>query len=227
MTVTIGRDSKTGQLRLVAGPQSMTVGAKQSVPMSVGREHVSLNIDDDGVVTLRNLNIENDTFVNGVGFEVKRIKGDEKIELGNERYSLEWDVIKPFMPKFADIRPLKKVWDNYQDTLLQHQIKERRSGVLRSVTGLITMGAMVLGVFSGRDNMIFAALYAVAAIISLLFFVKAFIDSSKLPQQQQAIRDSLPKKYVCPCCGHFMGAQSYEVIAQNKACPYCKAIYIK
>ena len=29
--------------------------------------------------------------------------------------------------------------------------------------------------------------------------------------------------YVCPKCGHFMGNQPYDILAQGKACPYCRA----
>ena len=225
--IKIGRDAATGQLKLTANGKSVTTGEKDSVPKGVGREHVSVIIDDGGKITLRNLNIENDTFVNGIGVEVKRVNEGDRIELAKEHFSLSWDVIKPFIPKFADIRPLKDVWDGYQSELLALQIKERRSGVLRSATGLITMAAMVLSVFTGRDNPLFLALYVLAGVVSAFFFVKAFRDSSKIPKLQQEIRDSLPKKYVCPQCGHFMGNQSYEVISQGKNCPHCKAIYIK
>ena len=225
--IIIGRDPQTGQFRLTANGKSMVTGEKDSVPKGISREHVSVTIDDDGKVTLRNLNIENDTFVNNIGIETKRISKGDAIQLGKEHFPLDWGLIEPFIPKFAEIRPLKKVWDDYQQQLLDMQIRERRSGVMRSATGLSTMAAMVLSVFTGRDNPLFLALYVLAGIVSAFFFVKAFRDSSKIPKQQQKIRDSLPQKYVCPQCGHFMGNQSYEVISQGRACPHCKAIYIK
>ncbi len=225
--IKIGRDATTGQLRVTTNGKSVAIGEKDSVPKGVGREHVSVTIDDGGAITLRNLNIENDTFVNNIGVEVKRLKKGDRIELAREHYPLSWDVLNPFIPKFADIRPLKKLWDDYQSELLNLQIKERRSGVLRSATGLITMAAMVLSVFTGRDNPLFLTLYALAGVVSAFFFVKAFRDSSKMPKLQQEIRESFPKKYVCPHCGHFMGNQSYEIISQGKNCPHCKAIYIK
>jgi hypothetical protein len=227
MTLTIGRDSQKGQLRMVAGSQTLLVGSKQSVPMSVGREHLRLTIDDDGRVILKNLNVENDTYVNGVGVEVKVIRRNDKIELGNDRYLLDWEVLDPFMPKFADIRPMKRVWDKYQQALLDQQIKERRSNALRSVTGIFTMSALVLGFFFGRESTLIASIYAIAITVSMGFFIKSFIDSSKIPHQQQALRDSLPKKYVCPCCKHFLGNQSYDIVSQSKSCPHCKAIFIK
>lgn len=226
-TIIIGRDTKTSQLRMTANGKSATISGKENVPMGVGREHISITIDDEGGVVLQNLNIENDTYVNGIGVEAKRLKDGDRIELSKEHYKIGWDILQPFIPKFVDISPLKKVWEEYQEELLQMQIKERRSGVLRSATGLITMAAMVLSIFTGRDNPMFLFLYIIAGVVSAAFFVKAYFDSSKMPKQQQEIRDSLPKKYVCPSCGHFMGNQSYNVLSQGKACPYCKAIYRK
>ena len=226
-TIIIGRDTKTSQLRMTANGKSATISGKENVPMGVGREHISITIDDEGGVVLQNLNIENDTYVNGIGVEAKRLKDGDRIELSKEHYKIGWVILLPFIPKFVDISPLKKVWEEYQEELLQMQIKERRSGVLRSATGLITMAAMVLSIFTGRDNPMFLFLYIIAGVVSAAFFVKAYFDSSKMPKQQQEIRDSLPKKYVCPSCGHFMGNQSYNVLSQGKACPYCKAIYRK
>lgn len=226
-TIIIGRDSKTSQLRMTANGKSAAICGKENVPMGVGREHISITIDDEGTVILQNLNIENDTYVNGIGVETKRLKEGDCIELGKEHYRIGWDVLQPFIPKFVDIRPLKKVWNDYQEEQLQLQIKERRSGVLRSATGLITMAAMVLSIFTGRDNPMFLTLYIIAGVVSAAFFVKAYLDSAKMPKKQQEIRDSLPKKYVCPSCGHFIGNQSYEILSQGKACPYCKAIYRK
>ncbi|MBQ9230682.1 MAG: FHA domain-containing protein [Prevotella sp.] len=224
-TITIGREGKTGKLCISVDDKTTTVGKNLSVPTGVSRDHIRLMVDDEGQVSLQNLNIENDTFVNGIGVERKRIKEGDRIELGKERYQLSWEILGQIIPRYVDIKPLEEVWNDYQEQLLKLQIRERRSGVLRSATGLITMGAVVLSIFTGRDNIMFLVLYGLAAIISAVFFVKAYIDSAKMPRKQQEIRDSLPKKYVCPNCGQFLGNQSYEIISQRTACPHCKAIY--
>ena len=104
-TIIIGRDSKTSQLRMTANGKSAAICGKENVPMGVGREHISITIDDEGTVILQNLNIENDTYVNGIGVETKRLKEGDCIELGKEHYRIGWDVLQPFIPKFVDIRP--------------------------------------------------------------------------------------------------------------------------
>ena len=223
MTITIGRDAQTSQLRINVEGKTTTIRAKENVPSGVSREHISITVDDEGQLTLENLNIGNDTFVNGLPIERKRIKEKDSIELGKEHYQLSWDDIAPFIPKYVNIKHLEEVWNDYQEQVLQMQIKERRSGVLRSATGLITMAAMLLSIFTGRDNPLFLILYIIAGVVSAAFFVKAYLDSAKMPRMQQEIRDGFPKKYVCPNCGQFLGNLSYDIISKRTSCPYCKA----
>lgn len=225
ITIIIGRNHQTNQLQLSVSGKSQLFGPQNSVPLSVSKEHVSLSIMDDGKMILKNLSVQNDTYVNMVGIESKRIKEGDRIELGAEHYNLDWNNLKPFIPQFVDIRPLKKVWDDYQKEILGLQIKEKRFGVLRSATGLITTLAIILSMFTGRDNLMFIILYAGAGLISAACFIKAYMECSKTPIRIQQIKDAFPKKYVCPHCGHYLGQVSYDVICQNGKCQHCRAIY--
>jgi len=227
VTIVIGRDQKTAQLRMSVNGMSQVFGQKDSVPTNVSREHVSFTIADDGTMVVKNLDIQNYTYVNMVGVESKRVKENDRIELGGGHYVLDWEYLKPFIPKYADIRPMKKVWDDYQNELLEIQIKEKRFGVLRSATGLITMAAILLSMFTSRDNPLYMTLYISAAVISALFFVKAYLESSKIPTRIQELKDELPKKYLCPNCGRYLGGISYDIVCQNDKCPHCQAIYKK
>lgn len=227
LKVVIGRNQSTAQLMMSVNGMTQSFGPKNSVPTSVSREHAILSIEDDGRMVLKNMNIQNYTFVNMVGIESKRIKEGDRIELGTNHYVLDWEFIKPFVPKYADIRPLKKVWDDFQEELLDMQIKEKRFGVLRSATGLITTVAILLSMFTSRENPLFIFLYVAAGVISAFFFVKAYIECSKTPRRIQELKDEFPKKYVCPNCGKFLGQQSFDLLSQNTKCPHCSAIYKK
>ena len=66
-------------------------------------------------------------------------------------------------------------------------------------------------------------LYLLGILISVGFTVKAYKDSSKGPLRQKQLTEEFQQHYVCPHCHHFLGFQSYEVLMQNEACPYCKA----
>lgn len=225
--VIIGRDGQTGKLRLTVGKQTATFGNPDSVPRSVSQEHVKLTIGDDGALVLTNLNINNDTYVNHRAVERKRISEGDHIVLGSEHYHLSWDMLMPFIPTVADISPLEQVWHDYQAERLQMQIKERRFNTLRSATGLITMFAVVLGAFTGRDNPLFMVLYAAAAVISLVFFFIAYKASSKIPLQQNQLTEDTKHRYKCPACGCLLTLQDYDMLRQTKGCPHCGAVWKK
>ena len=223
--ITIGRDGQTGKLRLTVGKQTSTFGAENSVPRSVSQAHARLTIGDDGTLVLTNLNIENETYVNHRAIERKRISEGDRISLGGDKYRLGWDMLKPFIPKMADIGGLEQVWRDYQRQRLQMQIRERRFNTLRSATGLITTLAVVLGAVTGRDNLLFTSLYIAAGLVSLVFFVIAFKASSKIPMQQQQLTEDTKHRYKCPACGALLTLQDFDMLRQTKGCPHCGAIW--
>ena len=227
ITIVIGRDHMSNHLYRKVNDRAQIVKQEKPVPNSVSKEHVSITIHDDGKMVLKNLNAQNYTYVNMVGIESKVIKEGDLIELGTGHYVLDWRNIQAFIPKFADIRPLKKVWEDYQKELMDLTIKEKRFGVLRSVTGVISGGAITLGLIFGRDNPVIIILYIVSALIGAAFFAKAYSECEKIPKQKQAIINAFPHKYVCPNCGHILDIKAYDIICMDKTCKFCHAIYKK
>ena len=228
VTVVIGRDHQTNRLRLVSNGKSQVLGQQNSVPTSVSKEHVAFIVNDDGTIILKNLSIQNDTYVNMVGIESKRIKEGDRIELGNGHYTLSWDILKPFVPKFADIRPLKKIWDDYQKEQDAFQIKQNRFSILRSATGILTMLSIAIGRFSNDGGgALSILLYVVGGIMAVVFIVISWNDAAKTPQKKRDMTDAFTKRYICPNCSHYLGPNSYDIISQNDRCPYCRAIYKK
>lgn len=223
----IGRDATTGQLRMSNGKQSQTFGEKDCVPKSVSREHVSLSVTENGEIVLKNLNVENDTYVNGKGIELKQIQRGDCIELGNDRWELSWNqFLDAVIPKFADIRPLEQVWKDFRTHQVKMQIKERKFNALRSATGLLTMAAVALSGVFGRDNSLYLYLYGSAAIISAVFFILSYRWASKIPMENARLQEETEKKYVCPECGKLFPLQKYEQLKQQGRCMNCKAIFI-
>ena len=222
--LTIGRDVQTSLLRITANGKTATLKEAPVCPSSVSREHALITVSDKGVVVIRNLNIENDLYVNGIGVEQKRIAAPDRIELGRDRYQLSWDVITPLIPHFVNISPLRQVWQDYESRLLALEISERRFGVLRSATGLITMAAILLSIFAGRSTL-YIVLYALAAIVSVVFFVMAFRSASKIPQRRRQLREETERNYCCPACGAMFSLQKYEQLRQTKRCAHCGAYF--
>lgn len=228
VTVVIGRDHQTNQLRLSANGNTQSFPNEKLLPSSVGEKHVAFIVNDDGTMILKNLSIQNDTYVNMVGIESKRIKEGDRIELGNDQYLLRWDILKSFIPIFADIRPLKKVWEDYQKEQDDFQIKQTRMNILRSATGILTMASFAIGRLSNNGGGLFSTLlYVTGGILAVFFIIFMWNEAAKTPQIKRDMTDAFTKKYVCPNCGRPLGSSSYDIISKNDRCPYCRAIYKK
>lgn len=223
MDIIIGRNDSDGRLLLTVDGNDQLVATPGSVPPSVGTTHCTLTINN-GQMRLKNLDVNNYTYINGQSIESKAVTKDDQITLGTDGYLLDWNLLSAYLP--TDIRPLKKVWEDFEQQNIRLQITERKFNTLRSMTGLITMIAIALSIATGGRSVWYIVLYGLAIIISLIFFVKAYRDASKMPQKRQELNKNFQHDYACPNCGHFMGNQSYDILTQNGCCPYCKKQFI-
>lgn len=223
MEIIIGRDSKSGKMMLIVDGNQQPSSMQETLPNSVGIQHCRLTFKD-GKIRLNNLDINNYTYVNGQIVESKVISPNDKVELGKDHFILDWTILKPYMP--IDISHLEKVWNNYESENIYLQIKERKFNAIRSVTGIFTMVAIALSIATGGRSKWYFVLYGVAILASVVFFVKAYLDSSKIPQKRLELTRQFQRDYVCPKCKHSMGTQPYEFLAQNSHCPYCKTQFI-
>lgn len=226
MEIIIGRDQQTRQLSIVKDGVTKHYGQPGSVPMDVSRHHISLQPIDEGKWKIKNLNEQNVTFVNGIAIESKNISENDKVELGNSHYLLNWDALNEPKEETVDIRPLKIIWKEYDEKKFDSQIAERKFNAARSATGIITMLAIACSIILGHGP-IYIILYALAIGISLAFTCLAYKKSTEVPKQQRELTKRFQQTYICPKCGHFMGFQDYDILVQNDACPYCKTKYKK
>lgn len=224
MEILVGRDNKTGKMILTAQGRSVLYGT-QRLPESVLPEHLKLTVEDN-TIRLKNLNINAYTYVNGLAVESKTITKQHTIEIGRDHVPFDWRALDEFITPEVDIRPLEVVWNSYENQNISVQIAERKFNTLRSMTGLITMVAIALSIATGGKSHWYILLYGIAIVVSIGFFVKSYLDSSKVPQKRQEINRAFQCEYVCPHCGHFLGNQSYDILTQNDHCPYCKAKFI-
>ena len=79
MEIILGRDPATKRLKAVIGQQPFLGGDPGSVPQSVSRQHCSLTRQGDGKYLLKNLKVENTTYVNGAPYEKKVVTENDRI----------------------------------------------------------------------------------------------------------------------------------------------------
>jgi len=219
----IGRDAASSALNINVNNNAQVVGAPGSVPKSVSRQHCQLTINDDGSIHLKNINPQNTTFVNGVAVMSKTVTRGDKVELGGDRYLLNWNLIDKAMPKEADIRPLKAVWETYINETKAVTQSRQRFQTLRGIVPVLTMSAVLIGYLSGGRGIVFLAIYAIVIALTIFFVIKSWKDIPKDEEQMKEIKDRLTQNYCCPECGYFFGFQEYSILSRNiDYCPRCK-----
>lgn len=226
MEIIIGRDQNTRQLSIVKDGKSRLYGQPNSVPMDVSRHHISLQPAGNGKWQIKNLNEQNVTFVNGIAVESKTISERDKIELGNSHYLFSWSALQEPKVETVDIRQLKRVWDEYNSANIEIRKRQKNIGLLASIPiGITMLGGLLSGV-APDDLKPFAYVFTVIALIVMLYgFYRRFTDNSI--EEQEEIKKTFQRRYICPKCGHFMGFQDYDILTQSDACPYCKTKYQK
>lgn len=228
MEIIIGRNQNTRQLAVIKDGVERNYGQANSVPMDVSRHHISLQPMGSGKWIIKNLNERNVTFVNGIAVESKTISESDKVELGNSRYLLSWSALSEPQVETVDIRPLKRVWEEYNQANIDLRKRQKNIGLLASVPiGITMLGGLLSGVAPDELKPFAYVFTAIALVVMLYGFYRRFTDNSI--EEQEEIKKSFQRRYVCPNpkCRHFMGFQDYEILIQSDACPYCKTKYVK
>ena len=179
MEILVGRTPQNQQLVITVDGKSKLYGAPGSVPMSVSRNHhLKLTKQADGTYLLENKKIQNVTYVNGQAVVSKGgITERDRIELGADRYLFDWSLLKSVLPKMEDIRPLKRIYDDYlaanqsdQYELEELKTKMENLGLYGSLTGIFTTSALVLSIIFGKEHLWYLFLYIIPIAITIYIF---------------------------------------------------------
>lgn len=242
-TILVGKEPGNGRLsvcvKIKGQPKVATIGELNSVPGSVSRckpaedvAHCKIEVDASGNMIVTNLKPQNVTYVNGAEIVSKKIKEDGTIELGTDRYSIQVSKIVetaskivtavcPPPPEEKSIKHLQQVWDEYNGKMRKIKIRQRNNGLLSSIPIAFSMlGGLIAGV--APEIREYALIFTgIALVIMLIGFYRRFTDKSI--EEMESITEDFQKKYVCPKqgCHHFLGMQPYNILRQNKKCPYC------
>lgn len=135
-------------------------------------------------------------------------------------------VQKPSTPTYS-IAHLEAVWEDYHETLLDIQRRQRTTTLLRSASPMFTVGSGVIAGIANRmgsqDVCVFTAILAGIGLILMFYsFFKGLSDNSI--EEKEEATELFNSYYVCPNpkCHHFMGNQAYQIVSQHKNCPWCK-----
>lgn len=225
MEIIIGRDQQTRQLCVVKDGNSKLYGQPNSVPMDVSRHHISLQPVGTGKWQIKNLNERNVTFVNGIAVENKIISENDKVELGNSHYLFQWDALSEPKVETIEIRPLKKIWDDYQQEDITIRNRQKNNGLLASIPlGFSMLGGIIAGV-APEIREVALVFTGIAFLIFIYGLYRRSQDNSTI--ELKRLQENFERKWVCPKCKRPLNFRSYTVLEQNDACPYCKTKFKK
>ena len=226
MEIVIGRNQQTRQLNIIKDGVERAYGQPNSVPTDVSRHHVSLQPAGAGKWQVKNLNERNVTFVNGIAIESKTVSESDKIELGNSHYLFSWDALQEPKVETIDIRPLRTIWDNYQQNEINIRDRQKSNGLWASVPlGFSMLGGLIAGV-APEIRGIALLFTGIAFVLFLYGLYRRSQDNSTL--ELKANQEEFDMKWVCPKCKHPLTCfRSFTILSQSDACPFCKTKYKK
>lgn len=236
MVFIIGREPSQngaigGRLRIVQLPlkKFFFLGEEGSVPRTVSREHVQLEVDDEGNCKIINRKPENPTFVNGLGILNKNVSSADRIELGSDKHQIDLasilKVVDHLLIKTYSIGHLQEIWDNYERDTEKLSRRKKIVSTLKSITCILSPLAGVLGAISEQYRV---ALLVVCAALAFLFVIIDNLYDKHNTQETRHLKNKLQKLYVCPNpdCKIFKGFNNYKsLIAYQKSCPTCHCRY--
>lgn len=247
-TILVGKEPGHGCLfvsvKINGQPKTAAVGEMNSVPNSVSRckpadgvAHCKIDIDATGNMVVTNLKPQNVTYVNGAEIVSKKVKQNGVIELGKDRYPVNVNTIIETASKIVtsfcppppppaeeySIKHLKKVWDEYNGKMRDIKVRQRNNGLLSSIPMAFSMlGGLIAGV-APEIRELALIFTGIALVIMLIGFYRRFTDKSI--EEQEKITEEFQMKYICPNkkkpCNHFLGMKPYNLLRQDKKCPYC------
>jgi cell division protein FtsL len=233
MDIIIGREEGARRLHCVAGGREFNIGAAGCVPLSVSRQHCKLTVNGSNI-TIENIRAQNITFVDGNQVFSKSISATSRVQLGKERYLIPLQQILQLaigtpdgqpIPTFS-LKPLKNVWQEYDDRRMEIQNKAAKSANKQRLQGILSMLGMCIGFIPGIDQTIRIVIIVAALAIAIYFFVKGSMNAT-VQQQLHDLDEEYAKKYKCPNpkCGKPFGSIPYRNIEYNKQCLACGCKY--
>lgn len=240
-------------IRINGQPKTAALGLPGSVPNSVSRcmaqqdiAHIKIDVAKDGTMTITNMKPQNITYVDGSEVMKKAITEKSRVELGSDRFPINLaeilttaskivDVVIPPKPKEYSIRPLRRVWNEYHQGELELKKKPQKLAQLQKLSSFFTIAGGSLYIALGRFG--FKAggpgvehFFGALTVIGILLFAYSFFKSSrsKTVEEAEALKKRFQKRYVCPNpkCHHYVGGLGdYDLLRQNKNCPYCKCVW--
>lgn len=162
MEIIIGREEGARRLHCMVDGREFNIGPAGMVPLSVSRKHCRITING-GHINIENLNLQNETYVDGNQVFSKALTVSSRVQLGKDRFLLPLRQILQLVngvsapmggqpakevPTFS-LRPLKAVWSEYEQQVLDIQNKVSQKANQQRLQGILSLLGVCVGLIPG------------------------------------------------------------------------------
>jgi hypothetical protein len=197
----------------------------------VSRYHALLSKDENGALTIEDLNSTNGTYINDIQIIKKKIKLTDKLTLGSDYTVLVRDIVKrddDYSEEFAD---LKQIYDKYtKDKIHIQSSNQFKTRIFQSLPiALIGVTGIILSLTSHTNHLLFIVSIIIAILAPTTGIYFGARQAAKIPALLQNLANRFKIDYVCPKCGTFLGEIPWESLVNKKQCPVpsCKAKWVR
>lgn len=195
---------------------------------SVSRKHCRLTDNGDGTFTLQNISETACTYVDGREVVKTIVRPETVVQLGPTFRAKVVDLLPPAAvkkPEFS-LRPLKDVWDEYDQRKLAIQEGAAKQANMSRLQGILSMSGMCIGFIPGVPSALRVVIVIAALAVTVYFFWKG-MKSDSVQKQIRDLDEEFATKYKCPNpeCGRPFGTLPYRSIEFNKQCIACGCKY--
>ncbi len=215
----------------------LTIGRNNTNKICIPKEAVSdvhANVwINNSVIEIEDLNSANGTFKNGRRIARTQISAGDEIKIANVK--ITYETLKQKIEEITrgndysvEFVELKKVYKKYKSDIQQLKREQQRKPlVLRIVLSMIPVIISIILWDSVDPSIRYVIMIGGSSLIFGITSMISMGHEKKLDEQREILSDEFQIKYVCPKCKMRMGVVSWTVLASQKRCRVCGAIWIK
>lgn len=185
MEIIIGREEGARRLHCMVDGREFNIGPAGMVPLSVSRKHCRITING-GHINIENLNLQNETYVDGNQVFSKALTVSSRVQLGKDRFLLPLRQILQLVngvsvpmggqpakevPTFS-LRPLKAVWSEYEQQVLDIQNKVSQKANQQRLQGILSLLGVCVGLVPGINVAVRVVIVLGALLLAVYFFCR-------------------------------------------------------
>jgi hypothetical protein len=204
--------------------EAITIGRKADNHLvikdaSISGRHCSIRKSPDGSFIIEDLDSSNGTFLNGKRIRQSLLKCGDRLILAN--YPLDVDVILELFNTGEH-----KAGLNYEDFIKQEKIFSEFKKLKDVYEEYLKKKRRIMQVNNLKSTGIKAGLSVIPVVGSALGILSGTITGN-VQAEMMELEEDFKKKYICPGCFKFLGAEPYENMEKRGFCLVCKTKWIK